>query len=187
MPSVLLCDLKYVNITILGTKTKGVKMSQSKNEPVPTGPMYIGICATRAQAIAQRWQGVIVFIASNSALANILVGIFYIGTASQMLKMLVILILATIFNYVWFKLIERANKWIEFYTIQLREMEEKSGTESGITIFSNEKYPSSNLNRGDVRSSSGIKYMIMAVLYACYACDVSAIAYILYQLGRSNW
>lgn len=165
---------------------KEFKMSQDKNEPVPTGPMYIGICTTRAQAIAQRWQGVVVFIAANTALANILGHIFEISTATKMFQMLSILAVATFFNYIWFKLIERANSWIEFYTVQLIEIEKRSGTESGVTIFSSEFYPSVKLKKGEMRSSVGIRNMIGVVFGVCVIFDIVAVGYILYQLGKGN-
>lgn len=162
-------------------------MVQGKNEPIQSGPMYIGICATRAQAIAQRWQGVIVFITVNAGLTNILGSIFYIERASQVLKMLAVLIIATLFNYAWFKLVERSNRWIDFYTERLREIENHSGTESGVSIFSSPEYPSIKVGKGEMRSSSGIRTIIQVALYSNITFDICAFLYVIYLLGQGRW
>ena len=63
-------------------------MNQGKTgvPKVPTGSMYIGICTTRAQTIAQRWQATMVFLAVNSAIGNMLYVTFKRGSAESMYK-----------------------------------------------------------------------------------------------------
>jgi hypothetical protein len=155
-------------------------MTQEKKYPISSDSLYDSVCSTRTQAIAQRWQAVIVFIAVQSLVINILSGIATSQDQHKVHIVLLVLIAGAAFTYFWLKLVKRSNRWINFYTDQLVEIEQVSGTESGITIFSNPKYPSINLGKGEIRSSSGIVTLIWIVLGFYILAILVCVGYIIY-------
>jgi hypothetical protein len=159
---------------------------EKKVPPVPTGSMYIGVCTSRAQAIAQRWQATMAFIAINTTLGNIIFGTFNPESARKMFAASFIFLIATGFNAQWYQMFRRSNKWIEFYSKQLRAIEVTSSTESGVRIFSDFEIPSEKIGKMEIRTSQGILYISQWVLMFSVAAVFITLGYAIYLSGSGK-
>lgn len=119
--------------------------------PVPSSAMYIGLCQTRAQAAVLRWQYAIVFMAFNGVVGGWCVplvdkiSVYKVGG-------LTFIAAAMIFVNLLFRgLVDRANQWIDYFTVATEDVEKKFGTETGVLVFASKEYPGKEEMRRFVR------------------------------------
>jgi hypothetical protein len=128
------------------------KPDESKDcKPVPSSSMYIGLCQTRAQAAVLRWQYAIVFMALNGVIGG---WCFQLLRPDDMIRILGITLIALIMffaNLLFRGLVNRANQWIDYFTLAIEAVENKCGTETGIRVFSDPNYLSKDVTQPLVR------------------------------------
>jgi hypothetical protein len=113
---------------------------EKKSVPIPSGAMYIGLCQSRIQYVALRWQKALAFMALNGVMGNTMYQVANVSQANATFKVAGISAVAVYLNFMWLRLTDRSNSWIAYYTKALEDMEKISGTESGVLVFGNEKY-----------------------------------------------
>lgn len=160
-----------------------------KGSPVPSGAMYIGLCTTRAQSANLRWQKAIVFMALNGAVSGWCFQLFSYESGTKLLGIALIAAIMIAINFLFRGLVNRANQWIDYFTVSIEDIELKYGTESGITVFANEQYlakqAAESLVKG-LRFRQGIKTLSEAMLVLWVLVLIFALAGGAYILGKSG-
>lgn len=156
--------------------------------PIPSGSIYIGLCQSRAQASALRWQRAVVFIALNVPLAN-----YVLSTGlqrNQTWDQYSLVALASLFGvalaHLWSGMVKREDKWIQFYTDRLVTIERTSGTESSILVFADESFPTVIRDGKQISFKRGLSTLSNGVRWIWYFCCVSACVMAVFTLGQKG-
>ncbi|HWO07584.1 MAG TPA: hypothetical protein VNM40_03295 [Candidatus Paceibacterota bacterium] len=164
------------------------KVEGTDSEPVPSGAMYIGLCQTRAQAAVLRWQYAFVFMALNGVVGGWCLQLLKPPEVLWIFGVSAISIVMIFANYLFRGLVVRSNQWIDYFTIAIEHIEEKSGTETGVRVFSDPNYlsrPSTQPQVQGFRFRQGIRslYDIMVGLWITVA--IVSVIYGAYLYGKA--
>lgn len=162
---------------------------EKKGQPIPSGSMYLAWSNARMGYVALRWAKAVGFMALNGVGGTILYQNFTYSTARPLIALTMVCIAMAGFNFIWLHLTWRSNEWIEIYVRKLDEMEQASGTESGIIMFSDPEYLSRPQDQKKDKRSARRKLNEMATFIFIIWSGIGGMCFIsaIYMLGRGKW
>lgn len=158
--------------------------------PVPSGAMYIGLCQTRAQAAALRWQYAVVFMALNGVVGSVCFNYIDYHKAGRMFPIAIIALFMLAGNGLFRGLVNRANQWIDYFTVLIERIENAVGTESGIRTFSDPNYLSKEATQPLVRGlrfRHGIRALSDSMLLIWGGVFLGCVSWGAYLAGQNSW
>jgi len=152
--------------------------------------MYIGLCQTRAQAAALRWQYAVVFMALNGAVGSVCFNYLDYHKAGRMFPIAIIAIFMLTGNGLFRGLVNRANQWIDYFTVAIEEIEKRAGTESGVLVFADVNYLAKETAERFVhglRFRNGIRALSDSMLLIWGGVFLGCVSWGAYIAGQGNW
>jgi len=165
------------------------KKAKSGN-PVPSSAMYIGLCQTRATAAILRWQYAIVFMALNGVAGGWCFQQLDPEKWFKMILVVFITLLMLLANLLFRGLVDRANQWIDYYTVAAENIELKFGTESGIFVFADQKYLAKQAAEPLVkgwRFRSGIRILSISMVGVWGLVFLISLVWASVLIGQGKW
>ncbi len=169
--------------------TQQTQPQQRVGQPIQSGPMYIGLCQTRAQAAALRWQYAVVFMALNGVIGGWCLQLLDPSKVQVIGSIGIISLVMLGTNFLFRGLVSRANQWIDYFTIAIEKIESESGTESGVLVFSDPNYLSKDVTQSSVqgfRFRRGIRTLSDSMIAIWGGIFIATLAWGMYVAGQGG-